>query len=267
MTSKRKMDQILEYASRGWPVFPVSFKKTPLTPHGCKDASTDIATIEKWWTEKPTANVAIATGKIAGLVVVDIDIKQGKDGLESLYTEFGEHLDLNPCNQLIARTPSGGIHVYYRWDDQFSATVAAGVLTGVDIRGEGGYVLAPPSVLRLDDEWKPYRWDAPTLPVPALSDWAKELLQRPTGNQVSQPTPASRSAFDVGQVITGITEGRRDDYLFRYACHLRGCGIPYELASGFIQEAAARCSPPFPQDIAIEKIKRAYTNVSINPYN
>ena len=80
------LDAALKYASRGFTVFPCggSNGKKPLTPHGFKDASTDPKQIEEWWTTHPDANIAIATGEMSGLVVLDIDNKNGKDGSSTL---------------------------------------------------------------------------------------------------------------------------------------------------------------------------------------
>lgn len=132
----------LEYAARGWHVFPCKpGEKTPATPHGFKDATTDEETIRAWWARTPAANVAIATGRVSGLVVVDIDPKNGGSlEWQMLVAQNGE-----PVAPRV-RTPSGGTHLYFACPDAgFPSKV--GIRPGIDTRGDGGYVLAPPSVI------------------------------------------------------------------------------------------------------------------------
>ena len=128
-------DAALAYALRGWAVFPCKpHAKTPATPHGLKDATTDPKKIEQF----PDGNLAIRTG--GGLVVLDIDVKKA-DGEATLQGWEAEHEPLPRTYQV--RTPSGGKHFYFTG----SAPTKASIGPGVDIRGDGGYVVAPPSVL------------------------------------------------------------------------------------------------------------------------
>jgi len=115
----------LSYAANGWAVFPVnavasgrcgcgatdcaSPGKHPLTSHGVKQASSDAGTVEAWWRRWPKANVAIATGSVSGVIVIDVDPPEGESSLNRLVGE-GHALP----ETLTARTGSGGIHLYYR---------------------------------------------------------------------------------------------------------------------------------------------------------
>ena len=136
----------LACAARGWPVFPCKADKTPLTAHGFQDATTDEATIKAWWQAHPRAQVGIATGA-AGLVVVDIDVKNGAPGLTSwaaLVDELGPEI----TNTAISRTLTGGFHIYYRANGH-TICCSQGVLAeAVDVRAPGGYVIAYPSGVR-----------------------------------------------------------------------------------------------------------------------
>src|SRR3990167_10472911 len=79
--------QSLRYAEKGWNVFPlVPNNKNPLTQNGFKDATKNPDQIRAWWEDKPLANIGIATGKESGFFVIDIDVKNGAKGLESLKT-------------------------------------------------------------------------------------------------------------------------------------------------------------------------------------
>src|SRR5665647_1464373 len=157
------------YAAAGLPVFPVHTVrddgrcscgkrdcqrpgKHPRTTRGLKDASTDKDQINAWWQRWPDAGVAIATGA-AGLVVIDVDVKDGRAGLENwltLVAELGPELE----DTAMVRTPSGGLHAYFRTGARELSTSAGTVAPGIDVRAQGGYVIAPPS-RRLTDE---YAW-------------------------------------------------------------------------------------------------------------
>ncbi len=102
----------LEYAERGWPVFPCSPRdKKPLTDHGLKDATLDRRQISTWWIKWPKAMIGIATGKPSGLVVLDIDVdpEKGLDGRKSL-VEIGLEI---PEGAMAVKTPRGGKHVWF----------------------------------------------------------------------------------------------------------------------------------------------------------
>src|SRR5690554_6051836 len=99
-------------AERGLAVFPVRVgadnSKTPLTPHGHLDATTDPAQISRWWGENPSAEVGVWVGG-ANLIVLDVDVKNGKDGWESLDQAW-----LDIPETFGYDTPSGGRHLVYR---------------------------------------------------------------------------------------------------------------------------------------------------------
>ena len=150
------VEHALQYAARGWAVFPChsaierdgklgctcgrkschSPAKHPLTKRGFKDASMAPQQIEAWWRQWPWANVAIATGtRSGGLVVIDVDGSQGADELKALCATFGP---LPPT--LVAKTGNGW-HLYFHCPTPLPSS-ARGHL---HVRGENGYVLAPPS--------------------------------------------------------------------------------------------------------------------------
>lgn len=144
------LNEALEYASRGWAVFPCR-GKVPLTANGFKDATTSPEQIGAWWRQYPDANIAVATGKISGIVVVDIDIKKGVAGDESLFALEQKYGKLPDTPTSI--TPSGGRHYFFKYVNPVPCKV--GIAPGIDIRGDGGYVILPPSVIH--DKY--YGWD------------------------------------------------------------------------------------------------------------
>jgi hypothetical protein len=134
------VDAALRYARRGWAVFPCKpGSKEPATMHGVYDASTDPSRIERLWRRRIDSNVAVATG-CSGPDVLDVDIAHGKPGRQSLRAAMDAGLVGEPMGSVV--TPSGGMHLYYSGDNQRNGSLPN---HGLDFRGEGGYVLAPPS--------------------------------------------------------------------------------------------------------------------------
>lgn len=167
--NKTVLDSAIAYAMSGYAVLPiVPGEKRPLTKNGVHDATTNVKQIREWWSRWPNAGVGIATGKISGVVVIDVDIKT-HDGEASLAAWEAEHGTLPITAEV--RTPSGGRHLYYRVQRSVGGTSetttfgevllpsvnignSVNWLPGVDVRGDGGLVVAPPSVLSNGQ----YRW-------------------------------------------------------------------------------------------------------------
>lgn len=136
----------LYYAELGLAVFPLAYRnKVPAIEGGCKAATTEKSKIERWWNQNPRYNIGIATGnKSNGLVVIDLDVDKNKgiDGYEVLRDWQNKHGELPETWQSI--TGRGGYHYFYK--DTITHSNKVGLYEGVDIRGEGGYIVAPPSV-------------------------------------------------------------------------------------------------------------------------
>ena len=118
-----------------------SIAKHPRTRNGLKDASVEIEQINSWWSNFPAANVGLVTGKASGLVVLDIDLKSG--GLNSL-RKLQEDCGQFPQTSCV-RTGGGGLHYYFK-APEFPLKNRTNLLPGIDFRGDGGYVVAPPSL-------------------------------------------------------------------------------------------------------------------------
>lgn len=249
---QRMLDAALAYASMGWAVLPTSKKtKRPLISGGSLSATTDADTIKRWWEEFPSANIGIATGKISGIWVVDIDIKDGKNGAKSIASEYEDTYTIER-DQLKQKTTSGGVHLVFECPDDYEIRNKTGVLEGVDIRGEGGYIIAAPSAMYVDNEWKEYQWNSLENKVYKAPEWALDLSKRRGGETNSS------GQLDVLRVVSGLDQTTRDTGLFKFACLLRQRDIPIDLALAFVSEAANRCSPPFEQAVAQEKVEQAY---------
>ena len=141
---QRPPDAALLWAAAGYPVFPCSARKSPLTPRGYLDATTDATTIARWWRAHPDALIGLPTGEATGLLVVDLDRKTPEDdGVASLEALRGRRqMPTHPC----VLTRSGGQHLYWRYPPGSGIRCSARrVGAGIDVRGTGGYVIAPPS--------------------------------------------------------------------------------------------------------------------------
>jgi len=113
MIKMDKMKYINAYVLDNKKVFPcVENKKNPLTANGFKDASSDEQVINDWWDRYPDANIGLVTGKQTNLVVVDVDVKNGANGLESLKQL---QLECGEFDTRVVRTPSGGLHYYFSY--------------------------------------------------------------------------------------------------------------------------------------------------------
>ena len=124
--------------------------KAPLTYNGFWDATTDARRIQAWWGRWPSANVGVPTGRRSGLLVLDVDARGG--GPESLATLERETGPLPGTAR--ARTGGRGVHVFFRYPSGEEVRNSAGWLgPGLDVRGEGGYVVVPPSRTRSAYEW------------------------------------------------------------------------------------------------------------------
>jgi hypothetical protein len=227
----------LTYAARGWAVFPChtigpggcschqpdcnSPGKHPTVARGLHAATIDRADVRTWWQRRPGNNVAIRTGGESGLVVVDVDPDHG--GIDSLRALVDTHGRL-PAGPRV-RTGSGGWHLYFQHPGELirnSAGTRLGV--GVDIRADGGYVIAPPSQHR---SLHSYQWRDFDLALPDLPEWTLDRLTPPSATPTlvhrhhAQAPPSdawARSAL-TGEAdsVRAAPEGTRNHALNRAA--------------------------------------------------
>ncbi len=238
MCTNYTLDCALKYAKRGWAVFPCKpGGKAPLTQNGFKDASRDPKQIKRWWRKWPEANIGIATGALSGLVVVDVDVKNGKGGFES-YEQLGL-----PKRTTSVETPSGGAHFYFKVDSKHSISCRTNLRPGVDIRGNGGYVVVPPSTT-----------------VSGGYSWAQtgDLLRCPPELLHACKMPSkSQPVGDVKHDSTTIPIGSRNDTIFRAACGLRSRGHSFAVVSHRSAELNRLCEEPVTEDELSRIVKSA----------
>lgn len=227
-----QLEAALGYVQRGWPVFPVRRDKRPRTAHGLKDATTDADQVRQWWALWPDAGVAIRTGQ--GLLVLDVD---GDEGGESLHQLEREHGDLPETVRCVT---GAGTHYYFRG----SARNSVGVLgPGLDVRGDGGYVIAPPSP---HPNGRRYEWDLPPDEV--------ELAQAPGWLLVYADNRHNGPAPEVG---IEIPQHERNNTLTSLGGSMRRRGMDeaeIHVALGKVNER--RCRPPL-EDREVQQIARS----------
>lgn len=129
----------------GWPVHPLKpGSKEPDTPHGFKDASTDLTRIERYWRKHPTANIGVPTGLPATFDVIDVDApkRDGQVAGAIAYAELGRTGRLPDTHGMVV-TANAGLHLYI---EPTGEPCHVNWMASVDYRGIGGYVVVPPSV-------------------------------------------------------------------------------------------------------------------------
>ena len=166
------------YAAQGWHVIPVGAgadRKLPYIKNWTQEASTDWDTIDGWWAEYPDANIGVVTGPKSGFWVVDVDMKNGVNGIDSLSRRFGAAFNFDHDRHIVGHTATGGYHFLFQWDPALPLRNGQAVLPGVDIRGEGGQIVVAPSTRFVGGKEVSYQWNDRWLPVSPITDWARAL--------------------------------------------------------------------------------------------
>jgi hypothetical protein len=180
----------LWYAHRGWPVFPLRpGDKRPLTEHGFQDASTNPQVVDTWWTTHPEANIGIATGVMFDVIDVDWLNKNGQaTGAAESWPGLRDSGVL-PDLHGVALTARGGLHLFIKPQGWANAWLA---LPGIDVRGIGGYIVAPPSRQPNGRHWA---WVVrPSPRITGLPDFPNG----PPPDRPTPPEPEQGELFDVG---------------------------------------------------------------------
>jgi putative DNA primase/helicase len=231
----------LALAEHGWHVFPLRPSgKEPATAHGLLDATTDEATIRAWWDQTPEANIGVRTGAESGLLVLDVDAGD-KGGVESLATLLSEHGDLPATCR--AHTGGGGEHILFQHPGGEVRNSTGRLGRGIDVRGDGGYIVVPPSVHPSGEH---YAWlhGGPFDPEPPPK-WLLDLLA----------TTLTKTAPATEQEAEGtIPEGQRNSKLASLAGSMRRRGMSLDGISAALQaENQSHCDPPLDEE-EVERI-------------
>jgi Bifunctional DNA primase/polymerase, N-terminal/Primase C terminal 1 (PriCT-1) len=239
----------LDYARLGWSILPLhsplnrgcSCKKSictncgkhPRTRHGVMDATTNEDQIREWWAAWPNANIGVACGAASGLLVVDID--DGSDGAGSLSLFELEKLNGALPSTLMSLTGTGR-HIYFRYPGRAITNSVSKIGIGMDVRCDGGYVVAPPS---LHATGAMYRWANQGTDVVDPPGWLVGL--------VCEDKPGQAQERTVQTSDTAIPIGSRNDALATLAGRLRAQGMDQQNIEIELLEAnATKLAAPLP---------------------
>lgn len=206
----------LHYVSMGFSIFPLSARtKEPSIPSwtSYRISHAPAESVSEWWTKAPESNIGLPTGALNKIVVVDLD---GPEGLA-----FGQSKKLfSPVTSLTGN----GRQLFYQWKDGVRNS-AGKIAPGVDIRGEGGYVVAPSSV---HPNGRTYRWMTHALGAVKLPEFPSELLiVTPVISGTVVTTPNSSETSWIAENLKNLSEGNRNDTFFRIAARLHRDGLKF----------------------------------------
>jgi hypothetical protein len=236
------LDVVLQMAELGFCLFPVKkWDKRPLISDWPRKATCDVETLSVWRHEFPECNWGLATGQASGVFVLDVD---GEEGAAAISELVRLHCD-DWTNTLTAKTARGK-HLYFRWSaDTPIRNSASKLACGLDVRGEGGYVLVPPSV---HPSGAVYCWAGPGAEAQIMSapGWLREMLAAP-----AQPVNATQEA------VGDIPEGQRNTTLTKLAGVMRRRGMtPLAIEAALLAENGVSCRPPLPE-AEVQEIARS----------
>ena len=241
----------MDYRAAGWSVVPLRPRdKRPLIRweefQGGLPSEADVVEWQRRW---PDANVGIVTGSASRLIVLDIDPKHGgDDSLEQLERRFGRL-----AATVEARTGGGGRHLYFAHPG-YPVRNRAGIRQGVDLRGDGGYVVAPPSVHPSGER---YVWRAGHSP--------EERQPAPLPGWLLTATSASRSGRSVGDwrklVRDGVPEGQRNSTIASLTGHLLWHGVDPGVALELMLAWNRSCCRPPLDDAEVAQVVRSISRL------
>jgi hypothetical protein len=281
-----RLTAALAYAANGWAVFPLhnpkfgptgipacscgkspcsSLGKHPRTITGLKDASKDADCIRAWWKQWPDANIAIATGEVSGIIVLDVDGEAGKQSLADLMDEHGEFME-----SVEAETGGGGTHIIFRREEYAIQNSTSKLGPNLDIRGDGGYIVAPPSLHKTNKRYEWLERCAPTERSPiSMPYWMiGKLLAKPR-TETHDHAPATDSGLHwLGKALAKASFGNRNETGIWLACQLRDSGLNENEARQILWDYADRCpsgDTPYTRREAEASVKSAYSHPARSP--
>lgn len=227
----------LDYIGRGWSAVALRPRdKFPLVrwePYQYRAA--DPAEVQRWFDRWPDANVGIVTGQVSGLVVLDVDPRHGGEDSIAAWAAAGRFLP----DTIEAATGGGGRHLYFRTPAEFLRN-RVGLAPGIDLRANGGLVVAPPSIHPSGGRYVWRQGCAPADRDPAaLPDWLRRLA--------SGQGPRTGHSLDHWRklVAEGVPEGTRNNTLASLAGHLLWHGVdPQVTLELLLCWNRTRCRPP-----------------------
>lgn len=275
----------LEYGRSGWRVIPVWWLedglcgcgnvhcqapgKHPLVKlgRGMSGATSDTSVIDAWWTEWPRANIAVATGSLSGIVVVDLDTHTEEVDGEVEFKAWAAALGFEPPPTLQAQTGGGGRHLVYQAPPEPPhVRNATNWLPGVDLRGEGGYVLVAPST---HASGQPYRW-LNDLPIAELGPLLGPLRSARGTPGAGKNGGGDHPVYDYREACrVGPPRGTRDHFFNARAFELRKQDVDFLDAQRELRRLWELTEQPpgdeFPWELVLSKLQRVWSEVEPEP--
>ncbi len=206
--------------------------------------------IRSWWKQWPNANIGIVTGRISGLVVLDVDPRHGGEAaLTSLQEQYGQIPET-----LESQTGGGGLHIFFAHPGPRITSKIGTLGKGLDLKADGGYVVAPPS---RHVSGRQYQWKArASLDELSLAPLPLSVLGRIRESD-SPSAGRVQAVIEQPTVITIIPAGQRNSTLTSLAGTMRRRGMTEDaIRSALLAENEARCQPPLPEE-EVEQIARS----------
>ena len=250
--ANKTLEAALWYIEHGYSVIPISAgSKVPPKGFHVEQFRKRIATqeeVKEWFEKDPNYNLAIVTGELSGACVVDFDSHKPDFDPVIAYDYFSGHDD-TPTSI----TPKDGRHLYYKFPEGKKLTVNVCALPGIDFRGEGGYILVPPSK---NGTGNPYSWvdnkalhemplqDLPEAYINALKSKGAIVSSTYYSNTNINNTEAGKSSSDLSGLFS---EGQRNDHIFHTAHSMLKGGSPRDVAWETTKFIGKCCVPPVPE--------------------
>ncbi|MCA1011384.1 bifunctional DNA primase/polymerase [Halobacillus halophilus] len=228
-----------------WPVFPLKPKdKTPIYKGGFHKATKDINQIKEWWTDHPEANIGIPTA-VSGFIALDIDIRHsGDESLQELKDHYGELPET-----VEAITGSGGSHLLFK--DPGGISNRANIRPGIDVRGEGGYIVVAPS---LHPSGGAYEWELSSRPleieIAEAPKWLLHLIKE-------EKQPEGKTYTHWTSLLQGIGEGGRNEAAASLTGMLLRKNIHPAIAYELLRCWNERNDPALP----VEELDKTYNSI------
>jgi hypothetical protein len=256
----------LDYASRGWPVVPIHWPegdkcscgkvdcqspaKHPITLHGLKDATIDKVIIKAWWEKWPKANVAVLTGSASGIMVVDIDPRNGGDVSLKKLERLG-NFPITPT----AFTGGGGLHFILEHPGNGARIGNKSKLAGyegVDFKGDGGYILAAPS---RHMSGKQYTWKYPHIGTRVVPPppWLKKIIESEVVHKKNLPSLRSNNPW--AEMWRGVPDGTRNETAAKLSGHLLGRGLQEEEVIEILSVWNTQNIPPLSDMVIVSTVQ------------
>lgn len=232
------LEVALTYASWGWKVIPVVPNgKIPATAHGVKDATDDPAKITDWWTRNPNMNIGVAAGETSGIIVYDIDPRNGGDNSWEIWLNNNGKVP----DGVMALTAGGGQHYIAEYEQ---GVRSCKLKQGIDLLSDGRYFVAYPSTI----EGRSYQWEASSDPFEGVkpfkipTKWKEAMVDQ----RLEKPT----------SITGGLIQGDRNNGLTSLAGAMRNLGMQEnEILQAITAVNDTRCVPPLPDSEVRQIVK------------